>query len=210
MSSPPNKREAPPLEKGDRNLNPPGIGLFALLREDLQTHDGNWFEQGFWAVAVHRFGNWRMGFRWKIVRAPLTLMYRFLFKWVEWTCGITLPQITRVGRRVRIWHHGAMILHARSIGDDVHLRHCTTFGVVHRNQNNEVPTIEERVDIGCGVCILGDVCVGHDSVIGANSVVLHNTPPYSVIAGAPARVVKPLQPQKLAEPTNLSSHTPNW
>ena len=42
-------------------MNPPGIGLFALLREDLRTHDGNLFEQGFWAVAVHRFGNWRMG-----------------------------------------------------------------------------------------------------------------------------------------------------
>jgi serine O-acetyltransferase len=195
----PNKREAPPLEKGDRNLNPPGIGLFALLREDLRTHDGNCFEQGFWAVAARRFGNWRMGFRWKIVRAPLTLMYRFLFKWVEWTCGITLPQITRVGRRVRIWHHSAMILHARSIGDDVHLRHCTTFGVVRRDQNKEVPTIEECVDIGCGVCILGDVRVGHHGVIGANSVVLHDMPPYSVIAGAPARAVRSMRPQELAQ-----------
>jgi serine acetyltransferase len=86
-----------------------------------------------------------------------------------------------------------------SIGDDVHLRHCTTFGVVRRNENKEVPTIEECVDIGCGVCILGDVRVGHHSVIGANSVVLHDMPPYSVIAGAPARAVRSLRPQELAQ-----------
>src|SRR5262249_18222593 len=87
MDTSPIPLDEPPLPKGDRNENPPGIGFFALLREDLRTHDGALFEQGFWAVAVHRFGNRRMGFRWKIFRAPLTLLYRMLFKWVEWTCG---------------------------------------------------------------------------------------------------------------------------
>jgi serine O-acetyltransferase len=162
--------------------------------EDSRTHDNDLLEQGFWAVAVHRFGNWRMGIRWKIVRAPFTLLYRFLFKAVEWTCGITLPYTTKLGRRVRIWHHSGMILHARSIGDDVHVRHNTTFGVVRRNHNEEIPIIEDRVDIGCGVCVLGAVRVGHDSVIGANSVVLMDVPPYSVVVGAPARVIKTLRP----------------
>ena len=90
--------EPPPLPRGDRNENPAGIGLWALLAEDLRTHEGNLFEQGFWAVAVHRFGNWRMGIRWKLLRAPFTLWYRFLFCCVEWMCGITLPYTTRLGR----------------------------------------------------------------------------------------------------------------
>ncbi len=115
----PTPAEVVPLNRGDRNLNPPDLGLFALLREDLRTHDRNPFEQGFWAVGVHRFGNWRMGVRPKLLRAPLTLLYRFLTKWVEWTCGVSLPYTVRLGRRVRIWHHGGMVLHARSIGDDV-------------------------------------------------------------------------------------------
>lgn len=195
----PPKRVAPPLEKGDRNMNPTDIGFLALLREDLRTHEGDLFEQGFWAIAVHRFGNWRMGFRWKIVRAPLTLMYRFLFKMVEWTCGITLPQITKVGRRVRLWHQSGMILHARSIGNDVHLRHNTTFGVARRDQNREIPVIEDRVDIACGVCVLGDVVIGHDSVIGANAVVLQDIPPYSVAVGLPAKVIKTMKPATPAE-----------
>ena len=180
----------PPLPKGDRNENPPGIRLWQLLGEDLRTHDGNLFEQGFWAVAVHRFGNWRMGIRWKPFRAPFSLLFNFLFKFVELTCGITLPYTTKLGRRVRIWHHSGMILHARSIGDDVHLRHNTTFGVVRRNANRGIPTIEDRVDIGCGVCVFGNVRVGHDSIIGANAVVLEDVPPGCVAVGVPAKVVR--------------------
>src|SRR3954466_15409127 len=178
-----------PERAGSRNLNPAGIGFVALLREDLRTHHGNVFEQGFWAVAVHRFGNWRMG-RTKLVRAPLTLLYRFLVKWVEWTCGITLPYTVRLGRRVRIWHHGGMILHAKSIGDDVHLRQNTTFGIARKDQEFELPTIEDRVDIGCGAVVLGAVTVGHDSVIGANAVVVRDVAPNSVAIGVPARVIE--------------------
>lgn len=178
------------LNRGDRNLNPEGIGFLALLREDLRTHGGDPSEQGFWAVAVHRFGNWRMGVRPKLLRAPLTLLYRFLVRWVEWTCGITLPYTVRLGRRVRIWHHGGMILHARSIGDDVQLHQNTTLGIVAADRPEGIPTIEDRVDIGCGACILGDLKVGHDSRIGANAVVLTDIPPGSTAVGMPARVVK--------------------
>lgn len=190
MSLTESRRVGRPLSKGDSNGNPTDLSLFCLWREDLRTHDGNLFEQGFWAVALHRFGNWRMGFRWKIVRAPLTLIYLCLFKWVEWTCGITLPYTTRLGRRVRIWHHSGMVLHARSIGNDVHIRHNTTFGVARRDENWAIPTIESGVDLGCGVCVLGDVTVGQGSCIGANSVVLADIPPRSVAVGAPARVVR--------------------
>jgi serine O-acetyltransferase len=189
----PHPRELLPLPKGDANENPHGMGLLSLLREDLRTHDGDLLDQGFWAVAVHRFGNWRMGLP-KWIRPPFTLIYRFLFKWTEWTCGITLPYTTKLGRRVHIWHHGGMILHARAIGDDVHIRHNTTFGVARRGQNLEIPTIGDRVDIGCGACILGDVRIEHDSIIGANAVVLRDVPPWSVAAGVPARVVKKIQP----------------
>jgi serine O-acetyltransferase len=72
------EEELPPLNEGDKNQNPPNISLLSLLREDLRTHDNNLFEPGFWAVAVHRFGNWRMDIRPKVLRAPVTLCHRFL------------------------------------------------------------------------------------------------------------------------------------
>jgi serine O-acetyltransferase len=197
MTSTPTIPAAPPTvpaipeNHGAHNLNPPGIGFLSILREDLHTHDGKFFEQGFWAISVHRFGNWRMGLP-KLLRMPCTLLYLFLFKWVEWTCGITLPYTVRLGRRVRIWHHGGMILHAASIGDEVHIRQNTTFGIARRDKLYELPTIEDRVDIGCGVVILGNITIAHDSVIGANSVVLKDVPARSVAVGAPAKVVKTL------------------
>ncbi|MDB5296996.1 MAG: hypothetical protein JWO31_2979 [Phycisphaerales bacterium] len=185
---------AVPVPKpGSRNMNPLSVGFLALLREDLRTHDGHLLEQGFWAVAVHRFGNWRMGLP-KLVRAPATLLYRFGFKWVEWTCGITLPYTVRLGRRVRIWHHGGMILHAEAIGDDVHVRQNTTFGVARRDALHQLPTIGDRCDLGCGVVVLGPVTVGHDSVVGANAVVVKDVPPFSVAAGVPAKVIKTISP----------------
>jgi serine O-acetyltransferase len=190
LAATPDAPATPAFMRGDVNQNPPGMGLWALLREDRRTHGGKWLEQGFWAVAVHRFGNWRMGVRPRVLRLPFTILYKFLNKWVEWTCGISLPYTVKLGRRVRIWHHGGMILHARSIGDDVHLRQNTTFGIARKDQEFQLPTIEDRCDIGCGAVILGAVTVGHDSVVGANAVVLNDVPPNSVAVGVPARVVK--------------------
>lgn len=184
----------PPLNLGDRDGNPAGIGLLALLREDLRTHDGQVFEQGFWAVAVHRFGNWRMGVRPRPLRAPLSLLYNVLYKWVEWTCGISLPYTVRLGRRVRIWHHGGMVLHARSIGDDTQIRQNTTFGLVRTDRPAGIPTIGDRADIGCGACILGEIVVGDDCRIGANAVVIADVPAGATAAGVPARVVRGPRP----------------
>jgi len=185
------KRTAPiaPLPKGDRNGNPVGLSVLALIKEDLRTHDSLLFEQGFWALAVHRFGNWRMSIHWKLFRAPMSMLYQCLYRFVEWTCGISLPYTVPVGRRVRIWHHSGMVLHARSIGNDVHIRQNTTFGVAHRGQNEALPVIDDGVDVGCNVCILGNVRVGSGATIGAGSVVLNDVPPGTVAVGVPARII---------------------
>ena len=82
-----------------------------------------------------------------------------------------------------------MFIGAISIGDDVTLRHNTTIGVLHQSEKWKKPVIEDRVDIGSGACILGDITIGHDSVIGANSVVVRSFPPHSTLFGVPARLV---------------------
>jgi acetyltransferase-like isoleucine patch superfamily enzyme len=66
---------------------------------------------------------------------------------------------------------------------------------------NSLPDLEEMQPVrickgawvGYGVSILKGVTVGEGAIVGANSVVTHNVPPYSVAAGSPAKVVKYLQ-----------------
>lgn len=186
----PAKPELPDYAVGATDQNPTDIGLFRLLIEDWQTYDRDFFEQGLWAVIVHRFGNWRMNIRPKLIRLPFSLLYKFLYRLVECLGGISLPYNVRLGRRVRIWHHGGIILSAESIGNDVQIRQNTTLGVRRTVHNFELPRIGDSVDIGAHVCILGGVTIGENSVIGAGAVVLIDVPPHGVAAGVPAKIVK--------------------
>ncbi len=53
-------------------------------------------------------------------------------------------------------------------------------------------TVEENVWIGRDARILKGVTVGHGSIVAMAAVVTHDVPPYTVVAGNPARVVKTL------------------
>jgi serine O-acetyltransferase len=178
-----------PVESWGRlNDNPQGMSLWQLLKEDLATHDGNMFEQGFWALACHRFGNWRMN-KPKIMRAPCTLVYQIWSKWVQILGGITMHYTVKVGRRVRIWHHGGMVIGARYIGNDVHLRQNVTIGVAQTYQR-ELPIIDDGVDIGCGASILGSIYVGHRAKIAANTLVIGDVPENAMAIGVPAKIMR--------------------
>lgn len=187
-------QEVPPLNSGDKNLNPEGISFFRLLREDYLTHDRSLLELGLWAVWTHRFGNWRMSIRPKILRLPLSLIYKFAYYWVTWFWGIKLDYTVKLGRRVRLWHHGGMILGAREIGDDVHIRQNTTFGLADRRDLNAKPIIGNGVEIGTGAVIVGYIKIGDGAVVGANAVVTKDVPPFTLVAGVPAKHIRNIGP----------------
>lgn len=48
--------------------------------------------------------------------------------------------------------------------------------------------------IGAGAIILPNITIGESSVVGAGAVVTNDIPPYTVVAGVPAKVIKNLQP----------------
>jgi acetyltransferase-like isoleucine patch superfamily enzyme len=61
--------------------------------------------------------------------------------------------------------------------------------------------IEEGCWIGFGaaiICSRGELVIGRGSVVGANSVVSRSVPPYSVVSGNPAKIVKQYDPVKKA------------
>ena len=68
------------------------------------------------------------------------------------------------------------------------LRHGVTIGLKRTGQRG-APRIGNRVDIGAGAKILGDIVIGDDAVIGANAVVLKDVPPGTFAVGIPARII---------------------
>ena len=179
----------PPLPDGSSNQNPTGISFIDLVREDFRTH-GSQFLDGFWVILLHRYGNWRMGIGNKILRLPFSLLYKLLIPIFQFVFGIKLSYTVKLGRRVKIEHFGGMILGAREIGDDVTIRQNTTMGIAKKSQLNGKPIIQNGVDIGCGVAILGNVIVGENSVVGANAVVVKDVPANALVAGVPAKVIR--------------------
>ncbi|GAA3925653.1 hypothetical protein GCM10022229_19660 [Luteimonas lutimaris] len=51
-----------------------------------------------------------------------------------------------------------------------------------------IPRVGNHVYIAAGARVLGGISIGDYTIIASNSVVLHNTPPFSVVAGNPASV----------------------
>ncbi len=180
---------APPLPDPSIDKNPAGIGFWDLVREDYRTNDASLLSQGFLMLFIHRFGNWRMGVKPKLLRAPLTLIYRYFNKMSQFWFGMKLDYTVVVGRRVKLEHFGGMILGARAIGNDVIIRQNTTFGIRTTDDLNAKPTIGDFVDIGAGAVIVGNVTIGENAIIGANSVIFTNVPPNAVMMGVPAKVV---------------------
>jgi len=56
--------------------------------------------------------------------------------------------------------------------------------------------IDDDCWLGANVIVLPGVKIGKGSVVGAGSVVTHDIPPYSVVAGNPAKVLKSRKPAK--------------
>lgn len=54
-------------------------------------------------------------------------------------------------------------------------------------------TIGNNVWLGNNVCVMPGVTIGDGVIVGANSVVTHDIPAYSMAAGIPAKVIKQLK-----------------
>ena len=167
--------------------------MLAQIGEDYRAHGRDWTKPGFRAVAVHRFGVWRMGVRPKLLRSPFSILYRIAFRRCRNVYGIELPYSATVGREVVIEHQGGIVVHGRTlIGDGCRIRQNCTLGIRGLGDLEAAPILGIGVDVGAGAVILGRVRLGDGSVIGANAVVLDDVPAGALAVGIPARIVQRL------------------
>jgi serine O-acetyltransferase len=188
--NPPRVASVEPLSPGE--LAEPSLSLAQQIHEDWVAHGKDWTKPGFRAVAIHRFGVWRMGIRSAPLRAPCSILYRMLFRRVRNHYGIELPYSAKLGRRVIVEHQSDIVVHGDCvIGDDCILRQGNTLGLRHLDRLFDAPTLGDRVNVGAGAKIFGAVTIGSDVNIGANAVVLCDVPDGATAVGIPARIVLP-------------------
>lgn len=165
-------------------------GLWSQIKEDWVANGKDWSRPGFRAIAVYRFGVWRMGIKSKIIRAPFSVFYRLMFRSIRNGYSIELPYSARVGRRLVIEHQGAIVVHGNAqLGDDCIIRQGVTLGNRYMDRPNEAPTLGDRVNVGAGAMLLGAITISNDAVIGANAVVLHDVEANTAVVGIPAKPI---------------------
>jgi len=178
------------LITSENQVETPARGLWQQIQEDWIAHGRDWTKPGFRAVAVQRFGVWRMKVEPKLLRAPLSILYRSLYRKIRNTYGIDLPYTVKLGRRVVIEHQSAIIIHGNcTIGDDCIIRQGVTLGNRYLEKPLESPQLGDRVNVGAGAKILGKVNLGDNVNIGANAVVLSDVPAGKTAVGIPAKIL---------------------
>jgi serine O-acetyltransferase len=164
-------------------------GLFALIREDYHAHGREFTRPGFRAVAVARFGSWRMGIKPRLLRAPLSVLYRVMYRRIRNHYGIELPYSVELGRRVIFEHQHGIVIHGRvKLGDGCVIRQGVTIGNRTLDKPLDAPMLGKNVNVGAGAKVLGDITIGDDAVIGANAVVMQDVPAGALAVGVPAVV----------------------
>lgn len=164
---------------------------FSRIREDIDSARGHdpaargraevfFVYSGLHAVWWHRLSHtlWRRGLR--FVPRAISQVTRF-FTGIEIHPGATL------GRRIFIDHGmGVVIGETAVVGDDVLIYHGVTLGGTGHEGGKRHPTVGNRVIIGAGAKLLGNIEIGHDSAIGANAVVVRSAEPWTTLTGIPA------------------------
>ncbi len=170
------------------------MGLFSQIKEDFTSVYNNdpaihsrlelFFNYpGVWAIAWYRVANRLHQHNWK-------RLARVLMGFNQIITNIDIHPAATIGNRVFIDHGtGVVIGETTIIEDDVLIYQGVTLGGVNLSTGKRHPTIKQGAVIGAGAKVLGNITIGKNSKVGANSVVVKEVPDHSTAIGIPARVV---------------------
>lgn len=109
--------------------------------------------------------------------------------------GCFIDYNAKIGSNIKFPHpNGIIIGSGVEIGSNCIIYQQVTLGgkIIGDAQNMNYPKIGNNVTIFAGAKVIGNIIVGDHVIIGANSVVNKDVPPFSVVAGIPATIIKKL------------------
>lgn len=169
--------------------------MFDLIREDIRSvlksdpAAKNGLQVALLYSGLHAIWAYRVAHR--LHGAGFPFLARALSQTARWLTGVEIHPAAQIGRRFFIDHGmGVIIGETAILGEDVLLYQGVTLGGTGNETGKRHPTLADRVVVGAGAKVLGNIHIGSDTRIGANSVVLFNVPAHSTVVGIPGKVVR--------------------
>jgi len=171
------------------------MGFFTHIKEDFTNAYRNdpaltsWVDflfnyRGVWAIAWYRLAHCLHG---KNLKRTARLVSGFS----QWLTNVEIHPAAVIGDRVFIDHGiGVVIGETTIIENDVLIYQGVTLGGVSLEKGKRHPTIRKGAVIGAGAKVLGDIEIGQNAKIGANSVVIKAVPDEATAVGIPAHVIE--------------------
>lgn len=125
----------------------------------------------------------------------LGIYYRLIVRKLSYKYGFQIPVNTSIGEGFYIGHFGTIVINKNAkIGKNCNIAHSVTIGETNRGKLKGAPTIGDKVWIGTGSVIVGNIIIGNSVLIAPNSFVNINIPSNSIVLGNPAKIIKKENP----------------
>lgn len=135
--------------------------------------------------------NIRYMFLWRLHEKFPNIWLRYrLYKYAK-KYGLEVSGHAQIDQGLYLGHpYNITVAEGTKIGKNVNLHKGCTIGRECRGSREGVPSIGNNVFVGINATIVGNITIGDDVLIAANSFVNFDVPSHSVVIGNPAFVIK--------------------
>ncbi|MDP6125011.1 MAG: serine O-acetyltransferase [Candidatus Latescibacteria bacterium] len=168
-----------------------------MFRDIKAVFDRDPAARGFWGLfeVVFTYAGlhalWAHRIAHTLSKWGLPFIPRLISQVARFVTGIEIHPAARIGAGFFIDHGmGIVIGETAEIGDDCTLFQGVTLGGTGKETGKRHPTLANGIVVGAGAKILGNITIGDNVLIGANTVVLDDVPPDSTVVGVRGRVVR--------------------
>ena len=164
--------------------------MFVCIKEDLRIISEKHPDQGFFkyfyypdvrVVVLFRMSQWCYQHSLKPLSYLLTNLNDFLH-------GVWIGPRVIAGKGLFLGHPRGVVINPETVIGE----YCTIINQVTIGGPSVM--IEDFVEIGAGAKVISTsqrpISIGRHSIIGAGAVVTKSAPPFSILAGVPAKVIK--------------------
>lgn len=155
-------------------------------------------DPGAWALAIYRVGRTLRSLP-RPLRLPLLALHRPWELLVRAVSGVELSTLASIGGGLYLGHIGGIRVDPGvHLGRDVNLSHGVQIAQGGPGGARSAPFVGDRVYLGPGTRVSGDVRIGNDAAVAANARVDRDVPDGAVVGAAPASVFASARSQRSA------------